>query len=220
MNNPFAAIEDACAHFVERTFARIFPSDVSAAQIGRKLVATMQSAPGDTYLVRLHPRDLAGLGDDRSSFELEWSQLLVRTASALNLQLQRSPRVIVHADETVVAGTVTIDEVQDDEEAASARGYRLRVHRGVPLGATWPIEGALSIGRGSENRIDLVDPRVSRRHARVSRNEAGVSVEDLGSTNGTRVNGSPVLPSAPARIVPGDVIEVGDTELRVEIGDG
>lgn len=218
MNNPFAVIEDACARFVERTFARIFPSDVASAQIARKLVATMQSAPADTYLVRLHPRDLAGLGSDRPSLEREWSLLLERTAAALTLQLDRPARVIVHADETVVAGTVAIDAVADDEEAASARGYVLRVQRGVPLGATWPLEGALGIGRGSENHIDLVDPRVSRRHARVARTDNGVVIQDLGSTNGTRVNGKALL--EPARLVPGDVIGVGDTELRVEIGDG
>lgn len=218
MNNPFAAIEDACAQFVERTFARIFPSDVAPAQIARKLVATMQSASADTYLVRLHPRDLAGLGADRASFEREWSQLLERTAAALSLALQRPARVIVHADEAVVAGTVAIDAVQDDEDAASARGYVLRVRRGVPLGATWPVEGTLGIGRGSENRVDLVDPRVSRRHARILRTESGVVIEDLGSTNGTRVNGMRIAEAT--RIVPGDVVGLGDTELSVEIGDG
>jgi len=217
--NPFALIEDACAHFVERTFARIFPSDVAASQIARKLVATMQSEPADTYLVRLHSRDLAGLGADRATFERDWSALLEQTTAALNLKLERSPRVIVHADDALVAGTVAIDPVQDDEEAASARGYALRVQRGVPLGSAWQVEGTLGIGRGSENRIDLVDPRVSRRHARVTRTEDGVVVEDLGSTNGTRVNGSP-LAAGPKKLAPGDVIGLGDTELRVEIGDG
>jgi len=216
--NPFARIEDACAHFVERTFARIFPSDVAPAQIARKLVATMQSAPADTYLIRLHPRDLAGLGADRATLERDWSALLAQTATALNLKLSRTARVIVHADESAVAGTVAIDSVVDDEEAASARGYALRVQRGVPLGAAWQIDENLGIGRGAENHIDLVDPRVSRRHARVVRTEDGILVEDLGSTNGTRLNGTQIV--QPARLSPGDVISLGDTELRVEIGDG
>ena len=216
--NPFARIEDACAHFVERTFARIFPSDVAPAQIARKLVATMQSSPADTYLVRLHPRDLGGLGTDRPALERDWSALLEQTATALSLKLPRSARVIVHADESLVAGTVAIDPVVDDEEAASARGYALRLQRGVPLGASWQIEGNLGIGRGAENHIDLVDPRVSRRHARVVRADDGIQVEDLGSTNGTRVNGTRI--DRPARLSAGDVIRIGDTELRVEIGDG
>jgi hypothetical protein len=216
--NPFAAIEDACAQFVERTFARIFPSAVAPAQIARKLVATMESAPAETYLVRLHPSDLESLGSARAGLEREWSTLLEQTSSALGLDLKRNARVIVHADESLVAGTIAIDPVQGDEEEASARGYAIRVKRGVPLGAVWPIEGSLSIGRGSEDGIDLVDPRVSRRHARLMRTDDGVAVEDAGSTNGTLVNGTRI--SGPTRLVPGDVVTLGDTELRIEVGDG
>jgi hypothetical protein len=215
--NPFAIIEDACAQLVERTFARIFPSDVAPAQIARKLVATMQSIPAETYLVRLHPRDLSGIGD-RAELERDWSDLLERTSSALNLVLKHSARVIVHADEALVAGTVVIDAVQGDEEEASARGYAVRVKRGVPLGAAWPVEGNVAIGRGSENLVDLVDPRVSRRHARLLRTDDGVVVEDLNSTNGTRVNGMRITEKT--RLVPGDIVGVGETELRIEIGDG
>lgn len=216
--NPFAAIEDACAQFVERTFARIFPNDVAPVQIARKLVATMQSAPASTYLVRLHPRDIVGLGRERVFFEREWSALLERTIQALDLTLERPPRVIVHADQNVVAGTVAIDPVLDDEVAASARGYVVRVQKGVPMDAAWQIDGTVSIGRGAENRIDLVDPRVSRRHARISKTEDRITIEDLGSTNGTFVNGSAI--GEPAALSPGDVVEIGDTQLRVEIGDG
>ena len=216
--NPFAAIEDACAQFVERTFARFFPNDVAPAQIGRKLVATMQSLPAATYLVRLHPRDIIGLGQERAFFEQEWSALLERTIAALGLTLERPPRVILHGDETVVAGTVAIDPLIDDEEAAAARGYVVRVQKGVPLHATWAIDGIVSIGRGAENRIDLVDPRVSRRHARITKTDDGIAIEDLGSTNGTSVNGAAL--NAPAGLSPGDIIQVGDTQLRVEIGDG
>jgi hypothetical protein len=216
--NVFAAIEDACAAFVERTFARVFPSNVSPAQIGRKLVATMQSAPADTYLVRLHSRDLGGLGPERASFEREWSILLERTASALGLDLRRPLRAILHADDSVVAGTVAIDPVVDDGEAASARPYVVRVHRGLPLGAAWPLEGSLIVGRAVENGVDLADPRVSRRHACITRTGDAVVIEDLGSTNGTYVNGARI--AEPRPIVPGDRIGLGDTELRLEIGDG
>lgn len=215
--NPFARIEDACAQLVERTFARIFPNDVAPEQIARKLVATMQSEPADTYLIRLHPRDIAALGERRPELEREWSELLARTAETIETKLTRPARVVLHADETAVAGTVAIDAIHDDEEVASTRGYGLRVLRGLPLGAMWPIQDVLTIGRGAENHVDLVDPRVSRRHARLSRTGDGVLVEDLGSTNGTFVNGSRLV--GQARVTPGDVIAVGDTELRIEIAD-
>ncbi|MGH7331116.1 MAG: FHA domain-containing protein, partial [Polyangiaceae bacterium] len=94
----------------------------------------------------------------------------------------------------------------------------VRLQKGVPLHAAWAIDGIVSIGRGAENRIDLVDPRVSRRHARITKSDDGVALQDLGSTNGTSVNGAEVR--APVPLGPGDVIQVGDTQLRVEIGDG
>lgn len=214
--NPFAAIEDACATLVERTFARVFPNDVAPAQIARKLVATMQSAPAETYLVRLHPRDIAGLGEDRGNLESEWSELLGRTAATLGLPLARAARVIVHEDDEAVPGTVTIEALVDDEEAASARGYSLRIAKGLPLHAAFPVEGTVTIGRSPENTVDLVDLRVSRKHARMLRTPDGVVVEDLGSTNGTTLNGEAVI--GQARVVAGDLIGVGDTELRLEVG--
>jgi pSer/pThr/pTyr-binding forkhead associated (FHA) protein len=59
----------------------------------------------------------------------------------------------------------------------------------------------------------LDDPNVSRRHAQVRREGDAIFVVDLGSTNGTRVNGVPVREH---RLVSGDVISVGTTALRFE----
>jgi hypothetical protein len=218
--NPFAAIEDACARFVERTFARIFPSDVAPAHIARKLVATMQSTPAGTYLVRLHPRDVAGLGEERAFLENDWSMLLSRTAETQGVQLAHAVRVILHPDEEVVAGTVAVDAVIDDDVAASARGYVATIVKGLPQGARFPLEGIVRVGRGAENTIDLVDLRVSRKHAQFERTGEGVVLEDRGSTNGTFLNGERVAPKARRRVVAGDRVVVGDTELAIEVGDG
>ena len=74
---------------------------------------------------------------------------------------------------------------------------------------------ALTIGRGSQNDIALDgDDFASARHARVEPRRDGVWVEDIGSTNGTYVNG--VRLSRPRRLAPGDVIRVGSTDLRFE----
>ncbi len=62
--------------------------------------------------------------------------------------------------------------------------------------------------------VILPDPDVSRRHAAVRLLDNGVAVEDLGSTNGTFVNG--VRLEAPKRLSPGDVVRVGETDLRYE----
>jgi pSer/pThr/pTyr-binding forkhead associated (FHA) protein len=57
-------------------------------------------------------------------------------------------------------------------------------------------------------------PGVSRRHALVRVTAAGATVEDLGSTNGTYVNGSPVEGVVPLGF--GDVIQIGQVRLRLE----
>jgi DNA-binding SARP family transcriptional activator len=70
---------------------------------------------------------------------------------------------------------------------------------------------AVVIGRDTDARIRLVDGRVSRRHAEVVRRDAHYVVRDLGSTNGTAVNGERVDERPLAH---GDVISIAGVELR------
>jgi predicted component of type VI protein secretion system len=71
------------------------------------------------------------------------------------------------------------------------------------------------IGRGGQNDIALPeDEYVSARHARFEPRQDGVWIQDLGSTNGTYLNG--VRLERPRRLSPGDVVRVGDTDLRFE----
>jgi pSer/pThr/pTyr-binding forkhead associated (FHA) protein len=73
----------------------------------------------------------------------------------------------------------------------------------------------LLIGRDAENDLPLVrDEFSSGRHARIEPRRDGVWIEDIGSTNGTFVNGVPL--TARHKLSPGDVIRVGETDLRFE----
>ena len=72
----------------------------------------------------------------------------------------------------------------------------------------------LFVGRGSDNDIPLDDDFASARHARLEPRRDGVWVSDAGSTNGTYVNGTKL--AKPLRLKPGDVIRVGNTDLRYE----
>jgi len=69
----------------------------------------------------------------------------------------------------------------------------------------------LRIGRAEDNDLDLADPKVSRHHARITREGVTYVVEDLGSANGTRVNG--VLLVGKHRLKHGERIAVGSAEL-------
>ena len=74
---------------------------------------------------------------------------------------------------------------------------------------------ALTIGRGGQNDVPLEDDEfTSARHARFEPRRDGVWVQDRGSTNGTFVNGTQI--DRPRRLAPGDVVRVGETDLRYE----
>ena len=83
-------------------------------------------------------------------------------------------------------------------------------------GAELGIDSApLSAGRSAENEIELSnDDFASARHARFMPRRDGVWVEDIGSTNGTYVNGSRL--TRPRKLAAGDVVRIGETDLRFE----
>ena len=73
----------------------------------------------------------------------------------------------------------------------------------------------ISIGRGNPNDVRLdADEYASAQHARVEPRRDGVWIEDVGSTNGTYVNG--VRLSRPRKLSIGDLVRVGETDLRFE----
>jgi len=82
-------------------------------------------------------------------------------------------------------------------------------------GTTLELKAPTRLGRGGENAIRLDgDDFVSTRHALLEPRPDGLWVEDVGSTNGTFVNGARVTT---ARLLqPGDVVRIGKTDLQVE----
>lgn len=100
--------------------------------------------------------------------------------------------------------------------AESAAWGRLTIIGGHGSGSTFELTlPETVIGRSSEAAISLAgDPTLSRRHARIVRRGAQISIEDLGSSHGTLVNGRRI--TAPTLIQPGDQIGLGQTAMRFE----
>lgn len=86
----------------------------------------------------------------------------------------------------------------------------------LPLGDEIPVAaGTVSIGRGGQNDVPLDgDEFASAEHARLEARRDGLWVEDVGSTNGTFVNGARV--TTPRRLGKGDIVRVGQTDFRVD----
>jgi uncharacterized protein YraI len=89
------------------------------------------------------------------------------------------------------------------------------VHAGPLAGKGFPITGDLiTFGRDPENDISWDDTLVSRRHARLYRRENQLVLEDLGSTNGTLVNGKPI--TGEHVLQPADIISMGSSIFGVK----
>jgi hypothetical protein len=99
---------------------------------------------------------------------------------------------------------------------AAAPTLSLRVRTGGEAGATVPVKGSrLTLGRHSGCDVALKDTTVSREHAALVRRNDGWWAVDLGSTNGTSVNGTR---AAEQRVRPGDRIELGDAVVELVEG--
>ena len=83
-------------------------------------------------------------------------------------------------------------------------------------GEAWELDASpLTFGRSSQNDVDLNrDEYASSRHARLEPRRDGVWLEDIGSTNGTYLNG--IRLTRPKRLASGDIVRIGETELRYE----
>jgi len=90
-----------------------------------------------------------------------------------------------------------------------ASSFRLVVRTGPNPGMVYELTKEVALaGRDVTNDIVLGDAEVSRQHSRLTRSQGGIVLEDLGSTNGTFVNGERLV--APRQLRPGDLVGMGE----------
>jgi hypothetical protein len=116
-------------------------------------------------------------------------------------------------DDATGAAGAEAEGPAEDEAAGGLRDPMLEVRTGVDAGAQLLLDGGrVTAGRGSSCDLVVRDTTVSREHAAFVRRGDAWWVIDLGSTNGTRVNG---LRAAEHPIAPGDRIELGDVVVEL-----
>jgi hypothetical protein len=131
---------------------------------------------------------------------------IVRTASS-DLRLPQESFILAPSASTRVR-----------EELPELEAGRLVVVKSPTLepGQVRTLDSApVTVGRDPQNDVQLGgDDYASARHARIEPRRDGVWVEDVGSTNGTYLNG--IKLTRARKLKPGDVVRVGETELRYE----
>ncbi len=117
------------------------------------------------------------------------------------------------ADKTVIRSQGEIEEEMTPSRQQTSLPYMVVVD-GPRIGTRFPLkEGANIMGRAPTNEIRLEDQSVSRQHAEVMRQPKGYVVKDLGSKNGTLVNGKQI--SEAVKISHKDVVKTGIYQLRL-----
>jgi hypothetical protein len=192
------------------------------------------------YRVFLSPRDRQRFSGYESSLAGELAGYLLEHARREGLTLMARPAIEFETDARLGLGEFGIQSgaVQPvQEEAPAADSGRTMVYSSAGRLAE-PLEerarsrdqtalllldgrrlvvgpAGVSLGRSRECDIVLQDPNVSRRHAEVRPRGGSWVVADLGSTNGSRINGRRLEGSEVVK--PGDEIEVGSTRLTFEL---
>lgn len=107
--------------------------------------------------------------------------------------------------------------IPDDDNRTKLRmalpQYVLRGVSGSTFGKTFPLYGSMVIGRHRDCDLSVDEEEVSRRHARIVLGPDGLTVEDLGSSNGTYVNSKRVQ-SGP--LAPGDELRIDNLRFLIQ----
>ena len=203
---------------VEGSLTRPFKSQLHPLEIGRRFTREMDLArrvgtknrviAPNIFEVRLSPDDVERFEDYVDALVRELAEAAREHASMEHYHLLGPVEVDIFENPRLKAG--------DLEVTALVREGELPVIITGPDGTRLTLSDGqtLVIGRLPECDITINDASISRRHAQIVRHGDAVSITDLGSTNGTTVNGSKVQRSI---VVSGDEIGVGVARISVEI---
>jgi hypothetical protein len=193
------------------------------------------------YQLHLHPADFASFESYRGSLEDDLVHGILTRARRERYTLVARPVVRITADRQVPRGDVRVaanlvddrgSRVQEDRQLPASSDTMVFERPGgestsrpsravlvVRTGDAAPVQFELggpliSIGRASDNDVIVDDPQVSRHHCQLKLQHGAYSLADLGSRNGSLVNGQLVDEMA---LGPGDLIEIGNTRIEFQV---
>jgi len=211
------SFERRLERLVEGAFARVFRSGLQPVEIGRRLTREMDLrrtvaprgvlAP-NAFSVLLSQADRSRFAPIEDELVKELVEVAKEHAKTEGYTFLGPVSVSIETDESLRPGTMLVAG-----ELAPGQGTATLT---LPDGRRVVLDqDKVTLGRLPECELAVADTNVSRRHAEVRRGAEGTwLVADLGSTNGTKVNGQKI--SGPHQLADGDEITVGSTSVRFE----
>ena len=215
------SVERSLERAVNGAFARTFRSGVQPVEIGSALKRELDIgavvvdrdrvlAP-NRFVVRVSEQDADRLLRLGEQLEGELREIVRKHAARQSYQFLGDPDVEILSDPSLTGGVLQVDATQvegrvDWVAAIDVDGHRHELRRGVTV-----------VGRGSDCDIRITDTAASRKHLEIVWDGANGLARDLGSTNGSKIEGQRFRE---ARLQSGSVIMIGQTALRFQLVPG
>jgi hypothetical protein len=204
---------------VEGAFARAFKSGLRPVELGRRLVREMDdnrsvgvrggTVVPNSFTVSLSSSDLEQFEGVQDSLSRELADAAREHARDEGYSFMGPVEIVLQEDDRLHTGGYAI--VGRMLEGAGGSGAGSIV---LPSGERFTLtESIITIGRHPESNLVLADPNVSRNHAEIRPQGDKYALVDLGSTNGSRVNGVRVSSQV---LNDGDELMFGNTRMRFE----
>jgi hypothetical protein len=204
---------------IEGTFARAFKSGIRPVELGRRLVREMddhrsvdvrgRTVVPNAFTIEMSPEDHTQFTEIADTMTRELAEAAREHARDEGYSFLGPVSVALEPADRLHAGSFNIDaRLKEGQGGAGAGSLILPTGERIPLG-----ERTITIGRKPESTIVLGDPNASRAHAEIRPHGAGFVMVDMGSTNGSRVNGVRV---GHQELSDGDELTFGNTRIRFE----
>ena len=217
-------------------FARAYGSAIRPINLGRELLGLIDSMDksgpiSPDFVVNLNATDYAAFADIEKHLTRELAEAATQFAEKNDLKHSAPISVILRVDDAIEVGDFSIINESQPERTSDVLATQKNSIATQPVVATAPLieavlviqngerivleNDSLKIGRQATCRIVFNDSNVSREHAQMRRTADGWKLLDLGSTNGTKINGVKITEEQ--LLVNGDELSFGTSSAKFEI---
>lgn len=213
--------EDRLERMVEGMFAKAFRSGLQPVEIGRRLVRELDAhrtldingatiVPNE-FVVRVSTKDHERFVQIQDTLVRELAAAARQHAEDNQLRFRGRVSVAMAEDPELTVGIVRVDAMFNESADPTTSPARLELPDGSDIELH---DTVISIGRMTDCDVVLNDPNASRHHAELHPSGDSYSLKDLGSTNGSQVNGHSIDHVV---LNDGDVLTFGTVTVRFRL---